>query len=638
MNASITSCKSKVLLPSTRMAARIVLLIGLVLISALLTPIHAVATTVSADNRGTVVEDRSTFDTKSPRQIPGSTQQEVVDIIPINIRSSLLAGEFLLNGALYQESDLSSYAVELSRTRDPTNKVFLGYFYDQEYAVSVIKGVYRPDYYYQFGDVVPNNYGQRLAMRINAILDTVTSIDIESIDVAFQPLLNGGVFPSEEQELAHLFLKPRNSENLIFIGATNSDNPPVKVLPGVYSVVYDYVSGERIPVNTHATLPKNLRLTTSGTVEIPIQSEDVLSRFTLNGDDFPDSAYDYGKILLVDELNGGEAFIGNTYSPSTATQVLRGRYNAHYRSTESGALTPHNTDTIIESNIRIGRARVELLLNVETIEISGQFTVNGAATPASAYEYANISLVDPNTGGSVPLGQTFSQSYSPKLIIPGAYDVRYEHREGSILPANKNTVFERNVALESTGVVDIDIPSVTISSDLLLNGEAFPLSAYDYANIYVRESNSDEETDTELLFGSTLDGVLEMELLPGEYDFVYNVRESQGEVPLNRSYHFLTNHVINHSTEVAYDFRTRSIQLEATHNGEPFPDSPYVNAHLYLSTNADDRISFGLTSETPESKTLLVGRYDIVYSIHEPGDYNEIPINTDAIVGRVTVD
>lgn len=563
----------------------------------------------------------------------------VVETFEIDIQSRLLSGNLLLDSSAYQPGDTSSYAVELTTLSNPENNVFIGYFFDEQFSISVIPGQYQPVYYYQFGNTTPVNYAELLPLKINATNDLSRDIDVATIVVNAQFLLNGNPFPTALEEVAHVYLQSNASEEQIFLGFTNSINPSVRILPGDYQVVYEYQSGETIPVNTHAILPDTLTLNSSGPIQIDMASSTVRSRFSVDGIDFPQSLYDAAAFALVNADQGDTASIGRSHQGITSTQVLYGNYDAHYQLKELGDFVPKNPDTVIEQDVIIDQPSMSLNLNVNTVEISGNFTINGVVTSDSLYENARIYLQDPVTGALTFLENTREQNYPATRIIPGNYNLVYRTWEGDSMPANRYSMFAENIAIIG-GNFDINIPMINVSWNFTLNGNAFPSSLYDRAKFYLKESGTDADPDNEIFIGDTFNNEFpSINLLPGHYDLIFEAGETKGVVPVNKRSRFISNLELTASTNVSHDFITRNVKINASLNGGPFPDSLYSVAKLYLGSETEEKILMVQTHLPSEPITVLTGDYDIYYSVHETGsDYTTIPINKNAIVGSISID
>lgn len=561
----------------------------------------------------------------------------------IDIRSSLVSGRMLLNGGAYGAGGAggaSSYALNLVRTDDADDTLFLGYFYDTRFSLPVVAGTYRAAYHDQFGDAVPQNYRQLLRGPVNARRDVVRDIDVPAVEVSANFRHNGQPFPQQASETVHFFLVPTVPGERIYLGTSNLPNPPVRVLPGLYDVVYEYHGGSAIPVNQHAVVARQVRLTSSRSLTVNVRSSVIQARLTLNGEPFPNSAYDYGRIALVNAQDKDTIELGDTFSAVLQQRVIHGRYDVHYRNREPGGLTPVNPDAVIAQDILLSPRNRSISVDVPRITAAGVFQIDGRAAPNSAYDYARIGLRLAGTDQILPVGDTYEQGFGPMPLIPGTYEAIYTHREGEQLPVNVETAFIPTLDMPSDGTYTLDIPTVEVALDLRLNGAPFPNSAYDYGRIYAVRQGVEGAAADPILLGETFEGVLRATLLAGRYDFVYAGRESTGLTPANRHAVFLHDVELTERTTLTHNFEARPVGLAATLNGAPFPGASAGSAELFVGLDREDRVSMGVISPRtePVSRTLLHGAYTVYYAVRERGDLSVVPVNDDAVVGGFVLD
>ncbi len=78
---------------------------------------------------------------------------------------------------------------------------------------------------------------------------------------------------------------------------------------------------------------------------------------------------------------------------------------------------------------------------VPAVQASFRYSFDGGEPPTAANQYARLSLRNRATGDVVKLPDTLFGNASV-LLVPGIYDVMYEHREGNILPKNGAAVLQ----------------------------------------------------------------------------------------------------------------------------------------------------------------------------------------------------
>jgi len=579
----------------------------------------------------------------TPAAMAGGQFEAAPDTEPLDlslaIESSVVTGHFLLDGAAYNPSDGSSFGLNLVNPDDTDDDLLLGQFYNTDFSVAVVSGRYAPAYFYQYGDSAPRNNGQTLEPSLDAFEDLTQDIDVPAVDITPVFVLNGRRFPDAPDEVAEFLLVPEGPGEPILLGVSNERPSAVTVLPGHYAVVYAYQSGTAIPLNEHAVIIADVALTASRRLVIPVRAAQVDATVTLNGTPFPNDAYNYGRIALANDDTGDELTLGDTFGGTLPTSwVIEGRYDAHYRVRYSTGVAPLTPDAIVARDVDISRRMGSLSIDVPSIDLSAEVLVNGAAPPVSAYDYARIGLRFKGTDEVLTLGDTFELQFATLPIVAGTYEAIYSHREGSTLPANVNAVFGDELKLDSSGPVTLDIPSIRMSLNLTLDGQAFPLSAYNYARIDAVSEPETGPAGEPILAGETLEAAQTLVLLAGRYSFFYTCRECQGQVPANAHARFLEGQDLTSSTSLQHDFQSREVRLDATLNGAPFPTDGTVDAELYLGQNAEDRVSFGLTSQLPSAPILLLtGEYEATYAARATGDRLTVPVNRNAVVDVLAI-
>ena len=140
---------------------------------------------------------------------------------------------------------------------------------------------------------------------------------------------------------------------------------------------------------------------------------------------------------------------GTVTQPPTTAFVIPGTYDAHWRHV-AGSTVPRNEDARFRKGLVIdGSPQV---IDVPSLEVSGDILLNGRAPPQTAYENAQLSLATAEGVDRAYLGQTQYGGFSAR-VVPGRYDIVYEHLTGgSSLPSNPRATLARG--LESGGPAD----------------------------------------------------------------------------------------------------------------------------------------------------------------------------------------
>ena len=586
----------------------------------------------------------------------------------VDITSTVMGGELLLNSSPYSGNggspvNLERGALLLAAESIGGDDIALGALGDADYQLNLVDDNYRPVYRYEQASVLPQastemtpalvistpTSSSGLPVNPNTslpdLLDTANpaagNVNVPAVGLALQIQLNNQDFPTDASEVAGIYLKLENDTHLIYLGNTNGSLATVTLIPGRYDVIYQYFSGTRVPRNEHHVLETiNLTNATVGSIrteQLNVEAVDIRARFSLDGSDFPISAYDYGLLSL---RNGEDQVqLGESFTQFSSARVIQGDYSAHYSAREIGSQTPANPDALFQDGIVIDNTTTTLNLNVPTTTIYGSFLINGTAPPASAYEYGRIHLRDMNTDASLLLGDTFAQIFEQIRVVPGAYQCEYTFREGGdVVPVNSHLILPEVLAVRESGPtavqrIDCNIPVARITAELTLNGEPFPNSAYDFADILMRRVDNGDEID----MGETFSSALSANVIAGDYDLVYRVQEANGSVPINSDYRFITAYNVINAATLSHDFVTRSIQLVPTLNGSSFPESAYRYAEISIGSQPGERIQTNLTYEPAQAVKVITGEYAVYYSAMEVDDGLEIPVNKNAKVATINV-
>lgn len=196
-------------------------------------------------------------------------------------------------------------------------------------------------------------------------------------------------------------------------------------------------------------------------------------------------------------------------------------------------------------------------------------------------------------------------------------------------------LFTFSCALYSPSSVEtlrIDVPSVTIKGDFLLNGSLFPGSIYQSGMIYLRDSDGTNYTE----LGSTAYGSYTLAVVPGTYDIIYT-HQHGAEVPLNKNAVVTAGVTINADQVLDVNVASVSVRPRFTLNGEAFPTSIYESAEFYLQdSSGGEPIPLGDSYRANDPVVVMPGTYNVIYS-HEHGSL--VPQNRNAIVApEVTID
>jgi hypothetical protein len=404
------------------------------------------------------------------------------------------------------------------------------------------------------------------------------------------------------------------------LGATLPPEFLVRLIPGDYTIEYDWSEGDTIPRNRHATV-RQVRLAkdVAGLVlNVPSVAQDFV--FLHNGAAFPASVYEHGTIVLR-RGSWEEARVGATYQPPPTVLLIPGVYDVHWRHFQ-GSTVPRNQDARFRRGLVInGTPRV---IDVPSLEVSGDIRVNGQPPPQVIQHYARLWLETRDRANRMFLGATLDGSFSLR-VLPGIYDVIYEHAAGDRLPSNPRATITRNWRVAARPVRTIDIPSGTYEGTFLLNGAPFPDSPYDFGRVYLLPLEGEGDP---VLLGATRDGSFARRVIPDLYRSAY--AHAQGEtVPINALTTFGPVRRVRRgdgpaSESEVLDVRAAGLTVSYQHDGVPLPEGGPANARLDLLHRGGISLTLPESSEGAIERVVMEGRFDLFYHhVSGPG----LPLN-----------
>lgn len=270
---------------------------------------------------------------------------------------------------------------------------------------------------------------------------------------------------------------------------------------------------------------------------------------------------------------------------------------------------------------------------VPAVRASFTFLHNGAEPPESGLQYGRVSLRNRASGDVVELGRTNDGSASV-LMIPGTYDVRYEHRQGNQLPRNGGAVLRQIEIGADDSAMDLNIESKSLRGALSFSGGVPETPGLDYGRIWLVNPASGDRT----LAGDTRDDVYQVNVVPGSYEVRYEYRQTQDVAPIN------TDGLIGY-VDVSADGEgtVYDIDVPTTHlTGAIEIDGSAVastldNGDLELrDVETGDHFLLGETEDGDYEAIVVPGIYEVVYTSRQTGPL--APLNRGSVVETLIID
>jgi hypothetical protein len=357
-------------------------------------------------------------------------------VLPVNVLSATATCVLTLDGAPFPPTPLERGRILLRRPGTP-DEVDLG---TTTAALSrkVIPTVYDAVYTHESGGVVPRNEDVRIAQGVPIpVAGAAFPVNVVTGLVTLQPGLNGAPFPNSVWQRGDLYFRGASSLDVFPMGPTTAPAlPAVRVVQGVYDVLYRHVAGDLVPRNRNAVVQQGVGVAGNIVFPVPVTSVSVTGSFRLNGAAFPASASASASIRLRSSSPGDEFPLGQTHVAPAAVSVVAGTYDVLYEADAVGGDVPRNQGYLLQQGVSLVTSQT-LGVDVSGRTVNVQVRLDGASFPTASSAAADLHLVDPATKRMFPLLTSTGGSTQQVVLIPDTYDVVYESLGGGgSVPSN----------------------------------------------------------------------------------------------------------------------------------------------------------------------------------------------------------
>lgn len=547
-----------------------------------------------------------------------------IETFTIDIKTATYSGNILHNGSV-EDSQASAGELFIKGMDSQEESTALGEISEQSFERRLIQGTYQVEYFHQFGDDIPKNKSIVVKDEFTLTADLTEDINIESVTIGFNVLLNGISFPSDPTSEAVFYLKPVNGGEEVLLGISFISGQSVRIMSGDYQAVYRYIRGENIPINVDFTLPEIHNINTDTTLEININAVDVRVRFFTEGIKTDFNSDNIAHFLLKSSGAENMTDLGSTDQELISVPLIVGDYDLIY-DYQTGDQIPINTNKkISEVSIQDGTV-IEPI--VDKVTLAGNYYHNGEVTSDSGLDFARIFLQNEDNEDIYSIGPTNDLSYENLNIIAGSYNIIYEFREGSNLPQNSYATLYSSVLMAESGDFDINIVSVDVTANVTLNGKNFPESGLSFGNISLLSDG-----DRRINLGSTNSTLQTVTILAGEYHLFYEAREFNN-VPINGDFMVDQTFDLMEDGAFSYNFEAKKIRIETLVNGVAGLSHGLEFGRLYLEMYGEV-IPTGATYESIE-RMIMIGEYDVFYEFRET--QGVMPTNRYSKIATIRID
>jgi hypothetical protein len=276
------------------------------------------------------------------------------------------------------------------------------------------------------------------------------------------------------------------------IPASGAGSYAVTLLPGTYDIGFvgnpELCAGDaasHVPCNSKVLYPATV-LNADGVINLDLSAVTISGAVTLNGGAFPTYTEERGALRFEnDESSAVTHSLGTSGAAGYQITLFPGAYSVHYEPdavgciTEPAAPVPCNGGRLLPPQAFTASGVLDV--NVPRIQVSGAITVNNLPVSDHVLDRGqlNFALLDGGNSATKSFGTTGAVGYSVS-VLPGTYSVQLAANPalcgtGNVpqIPCVSGTLFA-GASLNADGVLDIDIPSRSITGSVTLLGAMLP--------------------------------------------------------------------------------------------------------------------------------------------------------------------
>jgi len=386
-----------------------------------------------------------------------------------------------------------------------------------------------------------------------------------------------------------------------------------RVIAGTYDVLFMGLTPRTdplIPANGMALITADVTVGGAGisTLNLDVPTGRVSGVFKLGGS--TTSALDSGRIALVSTTAGGVPINAGETSGAFSVRVVTGTYDLFYGGSPSGTSpsAPLGPSVRLASGVSVTSAATTTLeVDVPVVSVRGAMTINGVSGAASGE--AEVRLRSALGGRDLLFASNTTAAFNLP-VVPGTYDLVYAQvSKGTALPANRSAIVMKGVVIPAgpTVTLNVDVPAVTISGALTLNGASVAGAS---GMGLVQLSSPDGDL---VALGSLSSGTYSALVVPGTYDIYYSGQGASAAVAPRNTKVLLKSGVVvpAEGATLNIDVPTAMVTGALTINGAVV-SSPGDEGQVFLRGASGDA-PLGLTSAGTYDIPVVPGTYDVFY-------------------------
>jgi hypothetical protein len=426
-------------------------------------------------------------------------------------------------------------------------------------------------------------------------------VDIPVVSVSGTVTVNGAPPRRDMTSVIQLVQRQPDELNDEFNIATVADGHySADIVPGKYDVVHVF-GGIKFPVLEQVTLGD------VPTFDIDVRTASISGSITLNG---AQVAAPNDATIGFQAPPGFSAAWTLVHDGAYSFELPFGSYDVTYG---GGAIetdgAPNNWGATIVRGVTIDGDKT-LDIDIPMVTLSGTITGAGQLFP---FPTDSVYLEDSDGGRAWLIGD-IGPDFTAE-IVPGTYSIFYDSKSDpqfSTVPGNHQARIRDNVIVDESGTLDIDVPMVTISGSVTLNGNLVPTTS-NAALLLVSEQGGSIPVAT---FQSP---TYSARVVPGTYDLVYRAPDSESVaaaaddgLPDNSNAIARRGIVIDGTSPVDLDVPMVVITGDATLNGSPLPKGS--RGHYYFQNWSSGDFVLAATpssSATAYTAEIVPGTYEV---------------------------
>jgi hypothetical protein len=390
---------------------------------------------------------------------------------------------------------------------------------------------------------IPCNAGV-IRSQINLGADGVLDLDVPAVKVTGNVTLAGGELPTATANRGALTFAAGSGAGVATraLGTSGRGFYAVTLLPGAYSIALSANAALCAPTLTPVvpclggTLISSTPLSSDGVLDVDMRAVTVTGTATVNGQPLPTASGDRGSLRFSRAAGGGGAT--SSFGPSGAAsyrvRLLEGTYDVDYvpnaaLCTAAAAGTPPPLPCTGGSIARALSLTTDGVLDapLRRVQVKGNVTLEGAGMPAATASRGTLSFSLPGAGAAstAAFGSSGNVSYGMSLW-PGTYDVALSANAALCTGAAPAPAvpciggsLRAGVRLEADGVLDLDIPAITVSGTVTLNGAALPAETMSRGSVGVSRVAAEGGAGASFSLGTNSAPTYTATVMPGSYLF-----------------------------------------------------------------------------------------------------------------------